>query len=46
LAVPKQAAQKFDVEKFFRKLTELKVRKQQQIKISNRYAALEIIVRT
>jgi hypothetical protein len=42
LAVIKQAAQKFDVEIFnVRKLNELEVRKQYQIKISNRYAALE-----
>jgi hypothetical protein len=40
LAVSKQAAQKFDVEIFnLRKLNELKVRKQYQIKISNRFAA-------
>jgi len=42
LAVSKQAAQKFDVERFsIRKLNELKVRKQDKIKISNRFAALE-----
>ena len=42
LAVNKQAAQKFDVERFsLRKLNELKVRKQYKIKISNRFAALE-----
>ena len=41
MAVRKQAAQKFDVERFNRrKLNELKVRKQYQIKISNRFAAL------
>jgi len=42
LAVSKQAAQKFDVERFnLRKLNELEVRKQYQIHISNRCAALE-----
>jgi putative IMPACT (imprinted ancient) family translation regulator len=42
LAISKQAAQKFDLERFnFRKLKELEVRKQYQIKISNRLAALE-----
>jgi hypothetical protein len=42
LAVSKQATQKFDVERFnLKKLSELKVRKQYQFKISNRYAALE-----
>jgi len=42
LAVSKQAAQKFDVERFnLRKLTDLEVRKQYQIKISNMFAALE-----
>ena len=42
LAVNKQAAQKFDVEWFnLRKLTELEVRKEYQIKISNMFAALE-----
>jgi len=42
VAVSKQAAQKFDVERFnLRKLSELEVRKQYQIKISNRFAALE-----
>ena len=41
LAVSKQAGQKFDEEKFnLRKLSELKVRKKYQIKISNRSAAL------
>ena len=40
LAVSKQAAQKYDMERFNRrKLNELKVRKQYQIKISNRLAA-------
>ena len=42
MAVSKQAAQKFDVEKFnLRKFNELEVRKQYQIEISNRFAALE-----
>jgi hypothetical protein len=42
LAVSKQAAQKFDVERFYlRKLNELKFKKKYQIKISNRFAALE-----
>jgi hypothetical protein len=42
LVVIKQAAQKFDAEVFnLKKLSELKVRKQYQIKISNRFAALE-----
>jgi hypothetical protein len=42
LAVSKQAAQKYDVERFnTRKLIELEVRKQCQIKISNWFAALE-----
>ena len=42
LAVNKQAAQKFDVARLnLRKLSELEVRKQYQIKISNRFAALE-----
>jgi hypothetical protein len=42
LAVRKKAAQKFDVERFnLRKLNELEVRKQYQIKISNRFLALE-----
>ena len=41
-AVGKHATQKFDAERFsFRKLNELEVRKQFQIKISNRFAALE-----
>jgi len=41
LAVSKQAALKFDVERLnLRKLNELEVRKQYQIKISNRPAAL------
>jgi hypothetical protein len=42
LAVSKQEAQKFDVERFnLRKLSELEVRKQYQLKISHRVAALE-----
>jgi hypothetical protein len=42
LAVSKQAARKFDVERFsLRKLTELEVRKHYKIKISNIFAALE-----
>jgi hypothetical protein len=42
LAVCKQAAQKFDVERFnLRKQRELEFRKQYQIHISNRFAALE-----
>ena len=42
LAVSKQAAQKLDGERFnLRKLNELDVRKQYQIKISNRFAAFE-----
>ena len=42
LAVSKQAAQKFDWERFnLRKLNELEVMKQYQIEITNRFAALE-----
>jgi len=42
LAVGKQAAQKFDRQRFnLRKLNELEVRKQYQIEITNRFAALE-----
>jgi len=38
----KQAAQIFDVEKFnLRKVNELEVKKQYEIKISNRFAAWE-----
>jgi hypothetical protein len=38
----KQAAKKFEMDRFYlRKLNELDVRKQCQIKISNRFAALE-----
>jgi hypothetical protein len=44
LAVSTQAAQKFDVGRFnLRKLNELDVRKQYQIKIANRFAALEYL---
>ena len=42
LAGSKQAAQKFEVERFnLSKLNELEVRKQYQIKISNRFAVLK-----
>jgi hypothetical protein len=42
LAVSKQAAQKFNVEGYnFRKLSELEVRIQYQIKISDSFAAFE-----
>ena len=42
LAVGKQAAQRFDRQRFnLRKLNELEVRKQYQIEITNRFAALE-----
>jgi hypothetical protein len=42
LAVSKQTAQKFDVERFnLKKLSEVEVRKQYQIKISHRFAALK-----
>jgi len=45
LAVSKKAAQKCDVERFnLRKLNVLEVRKQYQIKIPIRFAALEKIV--
>jgi len=41
-AVSKQATQKFNGERFnLRKLNELEVRKQYQIEITNRFAALE-----
>jgi hypothetical protein len=44
LAANKQAAQQFDVERFnLRKLSELEFRKQYQIKISNKFTALESI---
>ena len=42
LAVGKQAAQRFDRQRFnLRKLNELEVRKQYQIEIANKFAALE-----
>ena len=42
LAVSKQVAQKLDGERFnLRKLNELEIRKQYQIEITNRFAALE-----
>jgi hypothetical protein len=42
LAVSKQAAQNFDAERFnLKQLSELEFRKQYQLKISNRFAALE-----
>jgi len=42
LAVSKQAAQKFEVERLkLRKLNEVEVRKQYQIKVSDRFTALE-----
>jgi hypothetical protein len=42
LAVSKEAAQNFDVQRFnLKKQSELEVRKQYQLKISNRFAALE-----
>jgi len=42
LAVSKKAAQKFDIERFsLRKLSELKVSKEYQIKVSNRFVPLE-----
>ena len=42
LAVGKQAAQRFDRQRFnLRKLNELKVRKQYQIEITNRFTALQ-----
>jgi hypothetical protein len=45
LAVNKQAAQKFDWERYnFRKLNELEVRKQYQIEVTNRFAALEKLI--
>ena len=41
LAVSKQAAQQFDVERFsLRKLSELEIRNQYQIEIKNKFAAL------
>ena len=45
LAVSKQAAEKFDVERFnLRKLSELEVMKQYQIDSTNRFAALENLI--
>ena len=42
MAVSKQAAQKFDVERFnLGKLNELEVRKKYQTEITNKFAALE-----
>jgi hypothetical protein len=42
LVVNKPAAQKYDVDRFnLRKLSELEIRKQYQIKIINRFGALE-----
>jgi hypothetical protein len=42
LAISKKEAQKFDAERFnLKKLSELEVRKQYQLKISNRFAAVE-----
>jgi hypothetical protein len=42
LAVSKQAAHKFDLERFkLRKLSELEIKKQHQINIANNSAALE-----
>jgi hypothetical protein len=47
LAVSKQAVQTFDAEIFnLRKLNELEVRKQYQIEITNRFAALENFMQT
>ena len=44
LTVGKQAAQKFDRQRFnLRKLNELEVRKQYQVEIKNRFAALETL---
>ena len=46
LAVRKQAAQKFDGGRFnLRKLNDLEVRKQYQIEITNRFAALENLLK-
>ena len=41
MAVCKQAAQRYDGERFNLKLNELEVRKQYQVEITNRFAALE-----
>ena len=47
LAVSKQAAQTLDMERFvIRKLSELEVRRQYQVKISNRFAASENVRRS
>jgi hypothetical protein len=44
LAVIKQTAQNFDVERFnIRYLNELEVRKQYQIEITNKFAALDCL---
>ena len=44
LGISKQAAQKFDGERFnLRKLNELEVTKKYHIEITNRFAALEIL---
>jgi hypothetical protein len=44
LAISKQSAWNFDVERFYlSKLNELAVKKQYQILISNRFAALEYL---
>jgi hypothetical protein len=44
LAVSKQAAQKSDGKRFnLRKLNELDVRKQYQVEVTNRFAALETL---
>jgi len=44
LAVSKQAAQKFDGERFYlRTLNELEVRKQYHVQITNRFATLETL---
>ena len=45
LAVGKQAAQEFELERFtLKQLSELEVRKQYQIKTSNKFAASENLV--
>jgi len=45
LALSKKTAQKFDGERFnLRKLSELEVRKQYQIEITNRFVALENLI--
>jgi hypothetical protein len=41
-SISKQAAQKFDMERFnFQKLNDVKVKEQYQVKISDRFTALE-----